>query len=122
MSASKRKGTAAESAVVRYLKESGFAQAERRALAGSADRGDIAGLPGVVIEVKNHARLAIPAWVAEAETERLNDGARYGVVWHKAIGKGHPADWFVTMTGAQFVAVLRDLLGAAADSQSGGRP
>lgn len=49
MSASKRKGTSWESAIVQFLKENGVAHAERRALAGNADRGDIAGIPGVVI-------------------------------------------------------------------------
>ncbi|MFJ8785006.1 hypothetical protein [Streptomyces sp. NPDC102476] len=111
MSASKRKGTAAESAVVQYLQAMGFAQAERRSLNGAKDRGDIAGLPGVVIEVKNCARQELAGWVGEAEVERDNDNASLGVVWHKRRGKGHPADWFVTMSGEQFMALLRDHMG-----------
>lgn len=110
MSASKRKGTAAESAVVQYLQAMGFTQPERRTLAGAKDRGDIAGLPGVVIEVKNCARQELAGWVGEAETERDNDGASLGAVWHKRRGKGHPANWFVTMTGEQFVFLLREFL------------
>ena len=51
MSRSKAKGTAAETAVVRFLRAVGFTQAERRTLGGTQDRGDIAGVPGVVIEV-----------------------------------------------------------------------
>lgn len=110
----KAKGSAAEASVVQYLQAMGFAQAERR-LAGSAtDRGDIAGLPGVVIEVKNCARQELAAWVGEAEVERDNDNANLGVVWHKLRGKGHPADWFVTMSGAQFTALLRDQQGLPA--------
>lgn len=109
MSASKRKGTAAESAVVDFLRTSGFTHAERRTLNGAKDRGDIAGLPGVVIEVKNCARQELAAWIAEAELERDNDRASLGVVWHKRRGKGQPADWFVTMSGLQFVALLREL-------------
>lgn len=111
MSAAKKKGTAAETAVVTYLRAAGFIQAERRTLNGSHDRGDIAGLPGVVIEVKNCARQELGSWVAEAEVERDNDHASLGVVWHKRRGKGHPADWFVTMSGAQFTALLRELQG-----------
>ncbi|MFJ8791423.1 hypothetical protein [Streptomyces sp. NPDC102462] len=114
MSRSKAKGTAAETAVVRYLQAAGFAQAERRTLAGVQDRGDIAGIPGVVIEVKNCARQELPAWVAEAEIERDNDNATLGVVWHKLRGKSSPADWFVTMSGAQFAQLLREQQGLPA--------
>src|SRR5690606_32477102 len=104
---SKAKGTAAETAVVRFLQAAGFAQAERRTLNGVQDRGDIAGIPGVVIEVKNHARDQLPAWVAEAELERDNDRASLGVVWHKRRGKSSPGDWFVTVSGDQFAHLLR---------------
>jgi hypothetical protein len=108
VSRSKAKGTAAETAVVRFLRTIGFAQAERRTLGGTHDRGDIAGLPGVVIEVKNCARQELAAWVAEAEAERDNDGASLGVVWHKRRGKADPRDWFVTMSGLQFGYLLRE--------------
>lgn len=114
MSASKQKGTAAETAIVNFLRTSGFLQAERRTLGGAHDRGDIAGIPGVVIEVKNCARQELGGWIAEAELERDNDGASLGVVWHKRRGKGSPADWFVTMSGAQFADLLRDQQGLPA--------
>lgn len=110
MSAAKKKGTAAETAVVNYLRSAGFVQTERRALNGTNDRGDVAGIPGTVIEVKNHARAELAAWLDEAETERRNDGAAVAAVWHKRRGKGDPADWFVTMTGAQFTNLLREAL------------
>lgn len=114
MSRSKAKGTAAETAVVRFLQAAGFAQAERRTLNGAQDRGDIAGIPGVVIEVKNHARDQLPAWVAEAALERDNDNATLGVVWHKRRGKSSPGDWFVTMSGDQFAQLLREQQGLPA--------
>jgi hypothetical protein len=125
VSASKKKGTAAETAVVEYLRASGFTQAERRTLNGAKDRGDIAGLPGVVIEVKNCARQDLGAWIAEAELERDNDHASLGVVWHKRRGKGQPAGWFVTMSGDQFAALLREQQGlpepaAEGDTHTGG--
>lgn len=111
---SKAKGTAAETAVVRFLQAIGFIHTERRTLAGINDRGDIAGIPGVVIEVKNCAKQELGAWVAEAERERDNDRATLGVVWHKRRGKADPADWFVTMSGAQFAALLREQQGLPA--------
>jgi len=50
MSAARAKGTAWETAIVGYLRGRGAPHAERRALNGSNDRGDIAGIPGLVIE------------------------------------------------------------------------
>jgi hypothetical protein len=50
MNKSKIKGTAYETAVVRHLNDNGFPYAERRALAGNLDKGDIAGIPSVVME------------------------------------------------------------------------
>ena len=111
MNRSKAKGTSAETAVVRFLRTIGFIHAERRTLNGILDRGDITGIPGVVIEVKNCARQELAAWVAEAERERDNDHASLGVVWHKRRGKTDPAHWFVTMSGAQFAALLREQQG-----------
>lgn len=120
MSAAKKKGTAAETAVVTYLRAMGFTQVERRTLGGAYDRGDIAGIPGTVIEVKNCARQELGAWVAEAELERDNDRASLGAVWHKRRGKGDPADWFVTMSGAQFAELLREWQGLPALDVEGG--
>jgi len=111
---SKAKGTAAETAIARYLQTNGFPYAERRTLNGTHDRGDIAGIPSVVIEVKNCAKTELGSWIAEAERERDNDNATLGVVWHKRRGKTDPADWFVTMSGAQFAALLREQQGLAA--------
>lgn len=108
MNRSKQKGTAAETAVVRYLHTRGWLHAERRALSGSQDRGDVAGIPGVVIEVKNCKRDELGAWVDEAEQERANDGAVHSAVWHKRRGTTDPGAWFVTMTGEQYADLLID--------------
>jgi hypothetical protein len=111
MSASRAKGTGAETAVVNYLRVQGWPHAERRALGGAKDRGDIAGVVSTVIEVKNCARMELAQWVDEAEVEAGNDDAMYGVVWHKRRGRGSPSGWFVTMSGATFTALLADALG-----------
>lgn len=107
MSASKDKGTAWETAIVRYLVDSGFPRAERRALAGTSDRGDIANLP-VVVEAKNCRRDELPGWVDEATAEAVNAGVDVGVVWHHRRGKASPGEGFVTMSGATFVRLLRE--------------
>lgn len=113
MSKQRDKGTRGENAVVEALKVSGYKTVERRALNGVKDRGDIAGLPGVVVEVKNHDSYAgkLAGWIDEAKLERLNASADLGVVWHRRKGKSDALEWFVTMTGEQFICLLRRYLG-----------
>lgn len=106
MSASRDKGTKWETALVRYLRDNGAPHAERRALRGGRDCGDLSGIPGVVVEAKNAARVELAAWIDEAEAERVNDGADIGLVWMKRRGKTSPGDGFVVMTGANLVRLL----------------
>jgi hypothetical protein len=106
MNRSKIKGTTWESAIVKHLRELGAAHVERRALAGAADRGDIAGLPGVVIEAKAENKINLAGWLAEAEAERVNDKADIGVVWAKRIGKTGAEHGYVIMTPASLVRLL----------------
>lgn len=79
MSKARAKGTAAERDVVRYL-QNWWPAAERRALSGNKDRGDVAGIPGVVIEVKAAARLELAAWRRETEAECRNASAAIGLL------------------------------------------
>jgi len=111
VSAQRDKGTRWESAVVALLQAAGWPHAERRALAGTRDRGDIAGVPGLVVEAKNAARLDLAGWLAEAQQERANDGAEYGVVWVKRKGKAAAKDGYVVMDGETFVRLLAAALG-----------
>lgn len=97
MSKSKQKGTAAESATVKWLQSKGRKYVERRSLSGVNDRGDIAGVNSVVIEVKNHARMELAAWVAELIVEIGNDKAETGVVIHKKKGTTDVGEWYATM-------------------------
>lgn len=114
-SAGKRKGTAFESLVRDFLKESWFADIERLTLSGAKDRGDIAGfrVNGHLIcwELKNRAQMALSAWVREAQLEAANYGALAGVVCHKRKGKGAAAEQFVTMTVEDFLTILRAATG-----------
>lgn len=94
---SKQKGTAAETAVVRYLRANGFDQAERLALHGGKDIGDIRACPGVIIEVKHWATYTdtdIVRWMCETTTERNNANADVGILVVRRGGKGNPADWW----------------------------
>ena len=107
MSRSKQIGTAAETLVVNCLRAAGFIHAERRALRGVNDQGDVTGIPGVVIEVKAEKAMTLASYMDETEAERKNNGADLAVCWHKRRGRGDPLDWYVSMSGAQFVELLQ---------------
>lgn len=108
MSAAKAKGTRFESAVAEFLRGVGFPHAERRALNGSKDRGDITGVLDAVIEVKNQERHSLAEWLDEALIERDNAGASIGAVWFKRRGKGSAGDGYVLLDGSTFARLLRD--------------
>ncbi len=99
-------GTAGETAVCRYAQQYGFPYAQRRALSGSLDRGDLDLCPGIVVEVKsgNAAEVAsdavIAAWMAETEKERINAGAAVGllVTKRRAVGHGRAGQWSAWFT------------------------
>jgi len=107
-----KKGPLAEALVVRCLQEHGWPYAERRVMGGTRDRGDVAGIPGLIIEVKNEQRQSLAEWVDEAQRERRYipraDAYELAVCWHKRRGKGDPLDWYVTMTGRDFLALLAE--------------
>lgn len=107
MSANKRKGTAWETRIVDYLRGCGWPHVERRALNGAKDRGDVAGIPGVVIEAKSAARVELAAWLDEARREQANDRADLGVVWFKRARKSDAGSGYVLMDGETFADLLK---------------
>lgn len=106
MNASRQKGTRWETAIVDFLRM-WWPHVERRTLSGVKDRGDIAGIPGVVIEAKNSNRTELAAWIAEAEAEGDNASATVRVVWMHRRGKSAAGDGYVVMTGGQFAYLLK---------------
>ena len=86
MSKQRAKGTMFETAVAQFLREHGFPHVERRALHGVQDKGDLTGMPGLVVECKNHKELSLSEWLRETEVERVNAGADYGVLVAKRRG------------------------------------
>src|ERR1700722_13539298 len=103
----KRKGTAFESAVVAYLREHGFPYAERRALRGSRDAGDVAGVVGWVLEIKNHRAVDLGPWLNGAHAEAANDGVSRFAVIHKRRQHG-TAEAFVTLPLRLFAELLSE--------------
>ena len=108
MSKSKQKGTAAETAVVKFLKESGFPYAERRALHGTLDKGDITGCGPIVFEVKNHKSLDFAGWIGELKDEVANAEAETGVVVAKKRGTTDPYEWYAVMPFGWLTELLKE--------------
>lgn len=99
---SKAKGTACESAVVAVARPLGFPLAERLALAGAQDLGDIRLAPYVHLEVKGGkaaeqaSDAQIEAWMLETERELANAGALAGalVTKRKGVGAANAHRWW----------------------------
>lgn len=117
MNRSKAKGTAAETAVVRWARLNGFPGADRQPLRGNRDAGDIDLCPGIVLEVKNHAGVAgygqpAPAqlreWMAQAALERDNAGAAHCPLVVKRAGVADPGRWFAYLPAASLAALIGD--------------
>lgn len=100
----KQKGTAAETATLRWLRDNGFPWTERLTLSGINDRGDLSLLPGaaVIAELKDHADAGtgqpppkkITDWMTETETERCNAGADHAALIVKRKGTRDVARWW----------------------------
>ena len=118
MSKARDKGTAAETAVVRHLRNHGFTQAERAPLWGAHDRGDIYGIPGWVLQVKNQQRLDIPGWWRDTLTQAENAdrahpevvngyGPHHPLLIAKRKGHPNPCAWYAITDLSTFTRLLR---------------
>lgn len=93
----KRKGSAAELAVAKWLRKLGWIHAERSRAGWQDDRGDIDGMPGVCIEVKAEKKIDIPSYLRELEVEMENAKAWTGTVIIKRRGSTNVDDWYAVM-------------------------
>ena len=109
MSKSKQKGTLAETAVADYLRQT-FPAVERRTLSGKNDKGDIAGVPNSVVEVKNQRTYKIHEWMKETETERINAGADLGILVIKpnGVGVAHINYWWAVVSLETITKLIED--------------
>lgn len=106
MNRSGAKGTKWETKIVEALRDAGFIHAERRRLGGARDRGDITGIPGIVIEAKDTNRLALSEAVDEAVVEAANDNGSIGAAWIHRKGRGAAEQGYVVMQGDHFLRLL----------------
>jgi hypothetical protein len=107
-SPSKRKGSQAEREVVQHLVQHGWKYAERRLAGDINDKGDVSGVRGVCIEIKNHAKMDLGGWLQELLVEIVNAKAETGAVVHKRKGKSDVGQWYATMTVDMWIYLLKE--------------
>jgi hypothetical protein len=107
----RKKGTAWETAVVRYLAGRGL-RATRKPLAGNQDKADIdlLDLPDIVIEAKNTQRTTLAEFLDQALKEAGHAGARVCAVWQHRRLAGSPGQGYVLLSGDHFTEILLDLV------------
>lgn len=121
---SKAKGTAGETACVRWLRLNGFPYADRQPLRGNRDAGDLVLGPGVVAEVKAYrlptgypTALQLQLWLAQAAVEKDNAGAAYCPLIVKRPGTADVGRWFAFLPLGEFALLTGALIPLAADDE-----
>lgn len=113
MSATSAAGRDAENRVCECLIRLGYRYMERRLAGAAKDRGDLAGMPGVVIQVKGGKggasnRIRMAEWMDELEHQISNDRADTGVLVVKRVGKGQADEWFAIQPLHRWAAMAKD--------------
>lgn len=103
---SKAKGRSWENEICEWLDPQIRQEPERRRLSGVNDRGDIAGIPKLVIEAKNAREYKLPDWLRQAVTEAVNAKADFGVVWMRLMGKPRADQGVILMRPEDFLKLL----------------
>lgn len=104
----KAKGTAGETAIVRYLIERGWIHAKRITLKGNADEGDVVlgdGIP-VMIESKMTKAFTPSVFVDEMNEEVANALAEFGCVVWKRRGTTNVGEWYCLTTVDQQMRLI----------------
>lgn len=107
MSPNKQRGTTFETLVVRFLQTVGFPYAERRALHGNLDKGDVTGCGPLVFECKAAKRHELSGWLAETEAERVNANADYGILVIKRQGHNTGSEQYAVMRFGEMARLLK---------------
>lgn len=105
-SSSKRKGSSAEVAVVKWLSSRGIHAGRIRA-GWTDDKGDIDALDGVVIEVKNRKTHDFKAYFEQLGRQMDASQAFTGVILCKRPGYTNPDDWLAVMPGSVWLDTIQ---------------
>lgn len=87
---SRRRGADAERSVVKHLQALGYPDARRYLSGDGRQPGDIDGVPGLVVEVKDCKKSAWPTWTRQAAEEA---GGREWVVVRRTRGVKDVGAW-----------------------------
>ncbi len=104
-------GKTAERMLVNWCRANGAPHAERRIAGAALDRGDVAGIPGMVIEQKAPGPgqpVQLGSWLDETIRERDNDGADIGLLVVKRRSRGNPGQWYWVTDGDTMARLLRE--------------
>lgn len=101
----KRKGHAAELAVVKWLRERGI-NADRIQAGTHKDRGDVAGWPGIVIEVKDRKAHSWHGYFEQLRAQITNANAWTGVIVAKRPGITDVGEWMAVMPVAEWYELM----------------
>ena len=119
--ANRDKGLKSERDVAAYCRAHGMPKAERRVAAGwdaghrsDADLGDIKGIPGVCLQVKNVsgkyprglAGKALDELLIMTAMQTTASGAALGLLIEKRAGHASPGDWWVHVPAHMFAALI----------------
>jgi hypothetical protein len=107
MSKERDKGSRGEREVVELLRARGIPATRRLQLGKADDAGDIDGVDGFTVEVKNWTRFSegVSAALDGLEAKRLRGGSQFGVGFVKRVRKG----WVVVMTPDTFADIVKEL-------------
>ena len=105
---SKRKGSAWELAIAKYLVEQGWPHAERRVAGSTIDKGDIYGIIGCVIEAKNEKKITLADYMKELEVECKNAKASTGVAIVKKRGTTDVGEAYAVLPVHMWVKLMKE--------------
>lgn len=106
--ASRRKGAAYERDVVAHLRAKGRPHVERRIAGMAADRGDVTGWPGVVVECKNRKAIDLAGFVDQLAGEIAEAQAETGVVIVKRAGIADVGRHYAVLTVDGWLALMAE--------------
>mgnify|MGYP004453944351 FL=1 len=115
----KAKGRDAENLVVEFLKDQGLRAACRVRGMGIRDRGDIGGIPGWMIEVKNEAKRSDSLYMAEVERQVENSQEPFGCCIIKRRGTRDVGEWYAEMPVWMLAKIIEELYRVDASPRGG---
>lgn len=115
--ANRNKGLQAERDVAKYFRDAGITTAERRVVTGwhridrsDPDLGDIKGVPGICVQVKNYSKpltgKLLDDAMSETWTQCLASGEALPLLIEKRTGHASPGEWWAWLPANMHVALL----------------